>query len=79
MVAGGEGSGKAWDRVDVFDGTSWTTIDNLVRGRHGSGLAVDCVCNQIYIASGAAAQGGGPEIKSVETYFPGGIDVPCLE
>jgi len=77
MVAGGEGSGKAWDQVDVFDGTSWTTVASLVRGRHGSGLAADCVCNQIHIASGAAGQGGGPEIKSVETLFPNGVDEAC--
>jgi hypothetical protein len=77
MIAGGEGDGNAWNNVDVFDGTTWTTIDNLNVGRHGSGLAVDCVCNQIHIASGSAREGGGPEIKSVETYFPGGVDVPC--
>jgi len=78
MVAGGEGGGKAWDNVDIFDGNSWTSIADLNVGRHGSGLAVDCVCNQVHIASGAASQGGGNnEIKSVETWFPGGVDVPC--
>jgi N-acetylneuraminic acid mutarotase len=77
MVAGGEGGGRAWDNVDVFDGKSWTSIANLQRGRHGSGLAVDCVCNQIHVASGAADQGGGPEIRSIETWFPGGANVPC--
>ena len=78
MIAGGEGSGRAWDQVDVFDGTSWTTVNNLVIGRHGTGLAFDCLCNQIHIASGASSQGGGPEIKSIETYFPNGVDEACF-
>ena len=77
IIAGGEGSGRAWDNVDVFDGTSWTSLDDLNVGRHGTGLAVNCACNQIYIASGAANQGGGPEIRSVETFFFGGSDQEC--
>jgi N-acetylneuraminic acid mutarotase len=82
MVAGGEGGSKtsskvAWSNVDVFDGSSWTSIDSLNVGRHGSGLAVDCLCNQIYIASGARTLGGSTEITSVETLFANGVDVPC--
>jgi hypothetical protein len=82
MVAGGEGgihtsTREAWSNVDVFDGTSWTSIDSLNVARHGSGLAVDCICNQIHIASGSRAQGGRYEITSVETLFPNGVDVPC--
>lgn len=41
MVAGGEGNGKAWNNVDVFDGKQWETISSLKIGRHGSGLAVE--------------------------------------
>ena len=78
IIAGGEGGGQAWSDVDMFDGSTWTKLDDLVIGRHGSGLAVNCQCNQIYIASGASAQGGGPEITSVETYFPSGTDTPCI-
>jgi hypothetical protein len=78
MIAGGEGFGKAWSNVDVFDGTSWSAVDNLTIARHGSGLAVDCICHQTHIASGASSQGGiGNEIKSVETLFPQGVDVAC--
>ena len=82
MIAGGEGGSKtaskqAWANVDVFDGTSWTSIDSLTVARHGSGLAVDCVCQQIHIASGAATLGGRFEITSVETFFPNGVDVAC--
>jgi N-acetylneuraminic acid mutarotase len=83
MVAGGEGGSKtdkkqAWSRVDVFDGNSWTNIASLNTARHGSGLAVDCDCNQIFIASGGGTQGGKYEITSVETLFPDGVDVPCV-
>jgi N-acetylneuraminic acid mutarotase len=78
MVAGGEGFGKAWSNVDVFNGTSWTTLDNLNIARHGTGLAVDCICQQIHIAGGAIVQGGKNETRSVETYFLNGIDAPCL-
>jgi len=77
MIAGGEGNGQAYRNVDVFDGSSWTKLDNLNVARHGSGLAVDCQCNQIHIASGSGAQGGSPELRSVETYFQGGEDVAC--
>jgi hypothetical protein len=66
ILAGGEGFGQAFANVDVFD------------ARHGSGLAVDCACLQIYLASGAATQGGAKEIALVETFFPNGTDVACL-
>ena len=77
MVAGGEGEDQAWKQVDVFDGNSWVTIDDLEVQRHGSGLAIDCECEQIHIASGCAAPGGTPEIKSVETFFYSGVDTIC--
>ena len=82
MIAGGEGGIKtakkeAWSNVDVFDGTSWTSIDSLNIPSHGSGLAVDCVCQQIHIASGARTLGGKFEITSVETLFPNGVDALC--
>lgn len=76
LVAGGEGGG-IWDRVDAFDGKVWRKWDSLNIARHGTGLAVDCVCDAIYIASGSAGQGGGPEVPSVETFFPEGVDTPC--
>ena len=68
--------------MEAFDGTSWIKWDSLNVGRHGSGLAVDCTnnspCeNQVHIASGAAGQGGGKEITSVETHFPNGLDTRC--
>ena len=49
IVAGGERSISS--RVDVFDGQNWQTFTNgLNDSRHGTGLAVDCVRNRIYIA-----------------------------
>jgi hypothetical protein len=66
ILAGGDGFGQAFANVDVFD------------ARDGSGLAVDCACLQIYLASGAATQGGAKEIASVETFFHNGTDVACL-
>ena len=77
MVAGGEGFDQAWSNVDIFDGSKWISISKLNVPRHGSGLAVDCICNQIHIASGSNKEGAGGEMRSVETYFPGRIDVPC--
>lgn len=74
VVAGGEGNNQAYADVHAFDGVSWVPIDSLVVQRHGSGLAVDCVCNEIHIASGARTQGGSNEIASLETYFSDGID-----
>ena len=77
LVAGGEGNGQIWNNFDVFDGTSWTTLDDMRVGRHGSGLAVDCLCNQIHVASGGAAPGCCPEIRSLETFFLTGHDTQC--
>lgn len=77
MIAGGEAAGQAWDTVEVFDGTSWTSFPSMTTTRHGTDLAADCVCNQIYIASGAQDAGSGPEMKSIEAYFSNGVDTRC--
>jgi N-acetylneuraminic acid mutarotase len=67
LIAGGEGEGKAYNEFESFDGKKWTTLPSLVQKRHGTGLAVDCYCNAIYIASGNGQAGGGDELYSVET------------
>lgn len=82
IVAGGEGFNQTWRNVDLFDGKSWTRWDDLIVGRHGTGLAVDCnstkACeHKIHIASGAATEGGNMEIRSVETYYPNKTTVSC--
>jgi N-acetylneuraminic acid mutarotase len=69
MVAGGEGFGQAWANVDLFDGSSWETVDSLNTARHGTGLAISCSCNEIYIASGSGDQGGSPELITTERYL----------
>jgi Kelch motif len=79
IMAGGEvwDQGIASSQVDIFDGTTWQRIDDLNIARHSTGLAVDCVCNAMYIAAGAGTSGGSLELTSVETFFLGGKDVPC--
>ena len=88
MVAGGESRDTAHAEVSVFDGQSWTEFPSLSVARHGTGLAVDCNCNQIVIASGSPIEGGptGNEpgvdernggLQSTEHFFPGGNDQIC--
>jgi len=79
IVSGGEALGQTWSNVEVFDGVSWTALDNLNRPRFGHGLAIDCECNQMYVVAGAPIM---PVILvdllvSVETLFPDGIDQTC--
>lgn len=78
MIAGGEGSGDAYSRVDVFNGSSWKKGPSLREKRHGSGLAVaKCTCGQIFIPSGSGSQGGSPELFSTERFVPAGKPVKC--
>lgn len=65
MIAGGEGFGKAFSEVYVFNGSSWASFPDLNVARHGSGLAVDCKCKQIHIASGSGGQGGKKRPKQL--------------
>jgi hypothetical protein len=68
MVAGGEGNDVAWDTVEVFNGEVWETFPSLKTARHGTGLAMDCGCSQIHIASGSGKQGAF-DLASTETFF----------
>lgn len=80
MIAGGEGSGMAFKRVDVFDGNKWQQAPDMKEGRHGSGLAVaKCSCGHIFIPSGSGSQGGSPELPSTEQYIPGGAKATCTK
>jgi len=68
LIAGGERNLS--DKVYAFDGKNWITFTNgLNTARHGSGLAVDCSRNKIYIASGSP-NGGGGNTNSMEIYTP---------
>ena len=80
LIAGGEVRGVgvgAINSFNAFDGQEWVQLPKMNQPRHGSGLAVDCVCNAIYIASGNGRAGGGMELLQVETFYPGGVEVPC--
>jgi len=69
IVAGGEKGLTGC--VDVFDGTKWKTFANsLNAAQYGTGLAIDCVREKIYIASGSIAGGIGGRTDSLEIYTP---------
>lgn len=80
MVAGGEGDGRAYNNVDVFDGCSWKSAPSLQRARHGSGVATSaCSCGQLFIPSGSGSQGGSPELTSTERFVPAGRGPNCAK
>jgi large repetitive protein len=68
IVAGGEGNGQTYDRVDVFDGRYWSTLPSLKQPRTSTGLAIDCDCGgqEIYIANGSKAQSTWNTAKPME-------------
>ena len=85
IVAGGEGFGKVWKNVEVFDGETWTAFPDLKQGRHGTGLAVSCDCDgrqQVHIGAGRRCQGacssGNSDLDSTETLFSSGVNVKCI-
>lgn len=79
MVAGGEGDGKGYGRVDLFDGNIWKRGPNLIDSRHSSGLAfASCrKCGHVFIPSGSGSQGGNPELFTTEEYIPKGAPKDC--
>lgn len=77
MIAGGEGFGKAFDDVHVFDYFKWKSAPSLVDPRHGSGVAVSrCSCGHLFIPSGANRQGGA-EVDTTLMYIPKGAPSKC--
>ncbi len=68
VVAGGESHTQlaSHSEVEVFDTLSrqWRTWPTPVSARHGTGLAI--YDGYLYMASGSANRGGGPELTSVE-------------
>jgi IPT/TIG domain/Kelch motif/Glucose / Sorbosone dehydrogenase len=82
LVAGGEGFGVAWKKVDMYDfeTNTWMQLDDLKKERHGTGLAVSCKCGgQVHIATGRPCQQGScPELDTTETLFPNGVNVGCI-
>jgi N-acetylneuraminic acid mutarotase len=67
IVIGGESPQKlAHNQTEAFDFStnSWQSLPRLQTGRHGTQAVVHE--NKVYIVAGAANQGGGPEINSME-------------
>lgn len=68
VFVGGESGTQtvAHSEVEVFDTASrkWNANNSLVRGRHGSGLAVHE--DKWFVASGSGNRGGEPELEDVE-------------
>ena len=87
MIAGGEGktasnqAGQAFDRVDFFDEAtnSFDEPSYMTSSRHGSGVGVtSCSCGNIYIPSGSAGLGGGPEVLTTDLWSPDGEIRSCV-
>lgn len=77
MIAGGEGFGKAFTDVHVFDSVTWERAPSLSLPRHSSGLAIArCDCGHIFIPSGAVHQ-GGRETNTTDRYIPKGAPTRC--
>lgn len=81
MVAGGEGNGQAYARVDIFNGRTWSRAPDLVDSRHGSGLGISScrTCGQIFIPSGSGNQGGNDELFTTERWIPAGNPQNCAQ
>lgn len=77
IVTGGEVNGPTSTAVDVFDGTTWTSMADLNRARFGHGLAVNCDCDEMYVVTGADSAIALASLVSLETYFTTGVDGPC--
>lgn len=87
MVAGGEGKtpqnqgGQAFDRVDYYDDStnSFRAPNFMTSRRHGSGLAItSCQCGNVYVPSGSAGLGGGPEVTTMDVWSPDGVSRECI-
>lgn len=86
MIAGGEGktpenqAGQAFDRVDLYDDSTNSFLEPsyMTSRRHGSGLAItSCDCGSIYVPSGSAGLGGGPEVTTTDVFSPDGSARHC--
>lgn len=87
MIAGGEGktptnqAGQAFDRVDFFNEAtnSFDEPSYMTSSRHGSGVGItSCSCGNIYIPSGSAGLGGGPEVLTTDLWSPDGEIRSCV-
>jgi Kelch motif/Galactose oxidase, central domain len=81
LVIGGESSVQtlAHDETEAFDpvAQTWRTLTPLNVGRHGTQAVV--LDNAVYIAAGAAQQGGSPELDSIERFDNGATNTVTVE
>lgn len=86
MIAGGEGktqtnqAGQAFDIVDFYDESKDVFLkpSYMTSRRHGSGLAItSCECGMIYVPSGSAGLGGGPEVTTTDAWSVDGVLRQC--
>lgn len=86
MIAGGEGktpgnqTGQAMDRVDLFDEAtnSFREPTYMTSPRHGTGLGItSCSCGNIFVPSGSAGLGGGPEVSTTDVWSQDGVSRKC--
>lgn len=80
MIAGGEGKsemnrfGRAYDRVDILDvrRNTYAPPSYMTSARHGTGLVIaSCECGKVFVPSGSAGLGGGPEVMTTDVWFTG--------
>jgi len=75
MIGGGEGGGRAHERVDLYDPRTDTFLPPTYfnQKRHGSGAArSSCECGNIYAVAGGGSQGVGTELNDIEVWSPDG-------
>jgi len=80
MIGGGEGGGRAHERVDLYDPVTDTFLPptSFNQKRHGSGAAQsDCSCGNIYAVAGGGSQGVGTELNDIEVWSPDGVFRNC--
>ena len=73
IVIGGESTVEAHDEVEALDvGTlEWVDLPKLIQGRHSGGAVI--LGDTAYVATGAGAPGGNPELKSQEKIVLTGV------
>lgn len=77
IVIGGEGFGLAWPATEALNihSLTWRPLAPLLQARHASQV-INCH-GGLYVAAGSGAQGGAPELNSMEVFFMG-VPAPCI-
>ncbi|GAA4815066.1 kelch repeat-containing protein [Litoribaculum gwangyangense] len=70
MIIGGESSKQemAHNEIEELDLSTgkWSTVGNLINGRHGTQAVI--YDNKIYIVAGSGKRGGKPELSTLEVF-----------